>query len=576
MSALSKTSLFDELVNYAMDTVSKSSGNVFNEQHRFLIETKIRKRMMDLNLTEPHEYQAYIKQNRAVEDDYLTSELTTHHTFFFREFRHFEFLQTQIPNLIKNARESGKKKIKILCLACSRGQEVYSVAMFFHYHLNQMNANDVDFEIEGTDVDKASVKIAENGVYRFTDIKSIPMKYLGDHWQRGLNDIDQYVRVKDSLRTKVKFRYGNLLNLKNELKDSYDIIFCRNVFIYFNESQIKLIGKDILNHLAPEGFFFTGVSESLTSLQLPIDSFGPSIYGHNKKKAVDNPTITDIKKIEKQIEVVHQPQFVELPKPLKILCVDDSKIILSLLKKIFNAHPDFEVVGTAENGEQAHHFLKDNKVDLMTLDLHMPIMDGQTYMKTHYNANHPPVVIVSSVSREDAFVAMESLRLGASDYIEKPSLDDFMVKEDEICTKLKVAALENIMGKVTHITPSIDKEFHAHEIAQPDKTFYAIYGQYSSQKKIKHILSELKRDTVRPCIYLFYEANYNVLDEIVKDLQSSYPLFKIEKLSENSVVEQDRIYICDFKSTYETVMNKNKFLKNSMAVIGQHSKRGFL
>ena len=128
----------------------------------------------------------------------------------------------------------------------------------------------------------------------------------------------------------------------------------------------------------------------------------------------------------KRLLILHISQvFIELNNPLKVLCVDDSKIILSLLKKIFSGNDGFEVVGTAENGQEAEEFLKHNKVDVMTLDIHMPIMDGLSYLKKNYNQSHPPVVIVSSVSREDAFKAMEGLRLGASDYIEKPSLEDF-------------------------------------------------------------------------------------------------------------------------------------------------------
>ena len=170
-----------------------------------------------------------------------------------------------------------------------------------------MGINDITFEIEGTDIDKASVKIAENGVYNYTDIKTIPMKYLSNHWQRGKGDIEKFVKVKPSLREKCSFRFGNIQELTKELKGKYDIVFCRNVFIYFDQVQIKKISADILKHLQPSGLFFTGVSESLTSLELPIATHGPSIYTH--KNAIETETVSKLIADEKVVNITHQPSF---------------------------------------------------------------------------------------------------------------------------------------------------------------------------------------------------------------------------------------------------------------------------
>ena len=573
MSALSKKQ--DDLkglIDYAIGIVSKASGNVFTEQHHFLIETKIRKRMMDLDIVDAAEYFTYLRANEKIENDYFVSELTTHYTFFFREFRHFEYLQLNLAKIIKDVKSRGDKEIKILCLACSRGQEPYSLAMFFDFHLKQMGITDMKFSIEGTDIDKASVKIAENGVYKFNDIKSIPMKYLADHWQRGKGDIAEYVKVKDSLKSRCKFRFGNIQKLHKELTTKYDIIFCRNVFIYFDEVQIKKIGKDILDHLQPKGLFFTGVSESLTTLNLPIAVHGPSVYAH-KDVVVDIETVETIKAVEAEVKALHQPSFVELPDPLKILCVDDSKIILSLMKKIFGSTPGYEVVGTAENGVEAEEFLKNNKVDIMTLDIHMPIMDGLSYLKKNYNQDHPPVVIVSSVSREDAFKAMEGLRLGASDYIEKPSLEDFMIKGDELCTKLRVAALENLTGHSPVSFSEIDKEFGSKELENPADNFYAMYAHFTDKKKIYHILKEINTDTGWPATYLMLEGSYNILDSIIDEMKKDLPLLKIEKLNPDAVENKPNvIYIGDFKTNVENVYKANTNRKSSIIVLGHHSE----
>ncbi len=573
MSAVLKPkNTMEELIEYAIDTVAKVSGNVFNEQHHFIIETKIRKRMMDLNMVDIETYHNHLKNNNVSENDYFISELTTHYTFFFREFRHFEYLQINLSKIIKDVRDRGDNTIRIYSLACSRGQEAYSLAMFFDFHLKQMKITDIDFIIEGSDVDKASVKIASNGVYKFSDIKSIPMKYMSDHWQRGKGDIKEYVKVKDSLKRKCHFSQGNLLNLKNELKNKYDIIFCRNVFIYFEESQIKNICRDILDKLQPKGLFFTGVSESLTSMGLPVEVFGPSVYGHKVKEAEVIKNVDDVKKYEKAASVAHQPSFVELPSPLKVLCVDDSKIILSLMKKIFSANPAYEIVGTAENGQQAEEFIKHNDVDVMTLDLHMPVMDGISYLKKNFNESHPPVVIVSSVSREDAFHAMEGLKLGASDYVEKPSLEDFLIKGDEIATKLRVAALEKITGHSPNVFTDIDREFKNKTIDNPGDYFYTVYGQYSSKKKIEHIIKELSFEKSYPPTFLLLEGSYNVLESIIDDFQMNFKSINLKSFKpDDKAYAPNTIYIGDFKDSYESILNLNKGKKNVMAVLGNHS-----
>jgi chemotaxis protein methyltransferase CheR len=571
MSALAKDDeTFQPLVDYAKKIVTQASGNVFTDQHTFLIETKIRKRMMDLNLLDASSYQKYLNKNEAEEHDYLISELTTHYTFFFREFRHFEYLQLNLAKIVQDVRDRGGNEIKILCLACSRGQEPYSLAMFFDYHLNQMGIRDIKFSILGTDVDKASVEIANNGVYRFSDIKAIPMKYLANHWARGKEKIKNFVKVKDTLKSRCSFRYGNLMELKKELNTKYDIIFCRNVFIYFDENQIKKIGKDILEHLQPKGLFFTGVSESLTTMNLPIKVHGASIYTHEAE--VEAVTAATLSAVEKAAHVTHQASFIELPDPLKILCVDDSKVILSLMKKIFGSNPGYEVVGTAENGVEAEEFLKNNEVDIMTLDIHMPIMDGLSYLKKNYNSKHPPVVIVSSVSREDAFKAMEGLRLGASDYVEKPSLEDFMIKGDEICTKLRVAALEKITGHQKQVFSDIDREFGTKELTTAENYFYNIYGHYSDKKKIHHVLRELNRDTSWPATFLMLEGCGNVLDDMIKEFKTELPLINVEKLDLNNITNtSNTVFIGDFKDSFQFVNKKLPTKKSSTIVLGHHS-----
>lgn len=111
--------------------------------------------------------------------------------------------------------------------------------------------------------------------------------------------------------------------------------------------------------------------------------------------------------------------------------------MLKLLKKILSKDHGFEVVGTAMNGQEAADFISRNEVDLMTLDIHMPVMDGVTYLEKHFKHGHPPVVMLSSVTEEGKGPSMRCLELGASDYVEKPTLENLQEKTEEIVGKLK-------------------------------------------------------------------------------------------------------------------------------------------
>ncbi len=115
-------------------------------------------------------------------------------------------------------------------------------------------------------------------------------------------------------------------------------------------------------------------------------------------------------------------------------------MILSLLRKILTEEEGFKIVATAANGREAKQAVARHEIDLMTLDIHMPEQDGLSYLKENFGPKHPPVLILSSVSREDPELAQQCIRAGASDYVEKPTLANLSERGDEIRTKLKSLA----------------------------------------------------------------------------------------------------------------------------------------
>lgn len=423
--------------------VSQMAGIQLGPRQFSMVENRLRTRMLRLEIESFSEYLTYLKQNQEDESLALVSLMTTHHTYFFREFSHFEYLLNKsLDKIVEKSKARGDKKIRIWSAASSRGQEAYSLAMFFKFHLESSYPG-IDFEIWGTDIDQESVKHAENGVYKAEELKKSPAMYIGDNWIRGKGEIKDFVKIKQDLKKKCHFQVANLLDCQSFLKDkNFDIIFCRNVFIYFNSEQIKKCTSDFLSHLDHDGFLFLGVSESLNGLSLKVNSTGPSVYQHqktvvqtiNKLKTGLNPGISATPSASAFDEAVPEKE-----KVLQVLCVDDSGAILKLLTRILTKEHGFEVKATAVNGLDALDKIKSQKFDVITLDMHMPELDGIGFLERSKDMDRPPVIIVSSINRDDTSIAQKAIKLGAADYVEKPSLENIAEASNEIRSKLKLA-----------------------------------------------------------------------------------------------------------------------------------------
>ncbi|MBP9682593.1 MAG: response regulator [Bacteriovorax sp.] len=545
---------FVGVIEKVSSIVHKISGNRLGEKQAYMVETRVKKRMIELGIKEAKEYLSYIDQNYEKESGVLVGLITTHHTFFFREFPHFEILKKMMPDLVANAKKRGDKCIKVWSAACSRGHEVYSLAMFFDYHLTQIDPS-VTFKILGTDIDTETVKIANNGVYHQNEIKEVPMNYLGNNWAKGTGDISMYVKMKSTLKAKCEFKAGNLLKIADAVKaEMFDVIFCRNVFIYFEPHQVEQITKDLMSHLNPSGIFFSGISEPLSGLKLDVHSIGPSAYVHKAAAtAVKIPsTSSSAPSSTTGMGQVIPLSKIMAPEIYKVMCVDDSPSILALLKKVLTKEEGFEIVVTANNGKDAMEKLKTHKVDLITLDIHMPEMDGVTYLEKNFNKTHPPVVIISSASRADSDVAMKALKFGASDYVEKPALNNLEERGEEIRTKLRSVAQDSNRKPVIS---SFDKEHQKQfVIKNPETKMRVMLASISDLPMIKAFTKEC--DNSQPGTVIFFEGHGEILEAIVKEHVRD---FKQEVVFVNSLqmkIEPNKIYFADFKNYFSSFNKK--------------------
>ncbi len=544
------------LANYVSELVAKESGNVLGDAQQSMVVSRLKRRLMTLGGLSPEAYFEYLTKNYEKESSQLISMLTTHHTFFFREFTHFEYLLRNLDSIVENTRARGDSTIRVLSAACSRGQEVYSLAMFFDHHLK--NYPGMKYEIVGTDIDPESVKVARNGVYRYSQIKTIPTIYLTGNWLRGSGEISKFAKVNTNIKENCEFGVMNLLHPERYLVHGkkFDIIFCRNVFIYFDQASIEKIVTNFKKYLHKNALFFTGISESLKSLKVEKQTLSPSVYCFDPARAAAKPALEIARPTVTSRPVFAMPT---IPKPIRMLVVDDSSSVVKLLSKIFEKDEDFELVGTATNGLEAMEFLKTNKVDAMTLDIHMPEMDGVEYLKKNYRMGHPHVIVVSSASREDTRYAQETLNNGACDFVEKPALNNLAERSEEIKNKIKMAFLN-----AKPVTPSIDRSFQkSFDIKNVQNKARYFVGSFSDKKKIIATLKELRGD--QPPAFIFFEGNGNFLDMISEEFKE---ISNLKVYSPGDSVESNCVYVCDFKEHFKALNSSMTFNRKSLSVFG--------
>ncbi|MCM2282608.1 MAG: response regulator [Bdellovibrionaceae bacterium] len=526
----------DELVREISAIVSSIAGIQLGERQKAMVASRIQRRFSELGMKTFAEYISYFRAHLESESDVMVSRLTTHHTYFFREIAHFEFLErTALPSLIAEKKKRGENVLRLWSAACSSGQEAYSLSMFVRHFLSR-HAPEMTYEIYGTDIDPESVKHARNGVYRFHDVQEIPTHFLSGNWAKGTGSISEFAKAKDTIKSPCRFEVMNLLKMPESLlRGNFDIIFCRNVFIYFNQDQIRQITKGLLKALAPDGYLFAGISESLSGLQLPVTTVGPSIYrkAESVMRSLPLPLASKSKGADPEATLgsstVRAPSLTIASTPpvgrpaavsmLKVLCVDDSPSILALLKKILTPDAGFQVVGTASNGQEAEQWLKTNKADLMTLDIHMPIQTGLEFLQTHQRRSLPPVVMISSVSRQDAALALKCLELGATDYIEKPSLASLSARSDEIRSKLRYAHEFQTTPRDISVIRSFSKTRPT--IGSPEHKRRVVVAGFAAREQLANMLAEFVAP--EPATYVLVESAGEAIEAFRAYLASCLP-----------------------------------------------------
>lgn len=215
-----------------------------------------------------------IDDGEKSEQEFLINAITTNLTAFFRENHHFEYLRDKLlPELIKQKQQS--RKIRIWSAGCSTGEEPYSLAITLREAIKRVD--DWDIKILATDLDANVVQHGQDGIYTLERISGLDQNRQKRWFQLGKGQNQGLVKAKPELQQMIHFKRLNLLH-EWPMKGRFDVIFCRNVVIYFDKAtQSTLFERyaDILNH---GGYLFIGHSESLYKVSDRFASLGHTVY----------------------------------------------------------------------------------------------------------------------------------------------------------------------------------------------------------------------------------------------------------------------------------------------------------
>lgn len=255
------------------------TGIKMGENKRVMLQARLAKRIRIVQLDSFEAYCDYLFSSVGQKEELASfiHEVTTNKTDFYREPHHFSYLIDQaLPTLFREGRRTNRSPLRVWSSACSTGEEPYTLAMFLQEY--EARNQDFSYTVLATDISTTVLREAKDAVYDLRKIDPVPVPIRKKYILRSKNKASQLVRIAPELRARVEFRWTNLKEPKLAASEMMDIIFCRNVIIYFDRPTQELVLNNLSRHLLPGGFLFMGHSENLNGLDVPLVQVAPTIY----------------------------------------------------------------------------------------------------------------------------------------------------------------------------------------------------------------------------------------------------------------------------------------------------------
>ncbi len=266
----------DAEFSHLRDLIHKRFGINLTEQKRSLLVGRLQKLMRNLNLgnfSDYYDYLSHDKTEAALGE--LVDLISTNHTYFNREKDHFDFFsQTALPTVIEKLKREKRKDLRIWCAGCSTGEEPYTLLMLMMEYLgNDYSAWDAG--ILATDISDRALTSARRGVYATDRVLQLPETLRKKYFTpAGPNEM----AVVDKVKREATFRRFNLMNTSFPFKKPFQMIFCRNVMIYFDQPTREALVNRYHQFTEPGGYLFIGHSETLGRSQTLYRYLKPALY----------------------------------------------------------------------------------------------------------------------------------------------------------------------------------------------------------------------------------------------------------------------------------------------------------
>lgn len=262
-------------VDMFCDYLYKNLGIYIEDSKKNLLAQKLSKLMHDAGVTNAGEYYHFVvappisERQKQMRDKFIDT-VTIHKTNFFRENNHFEFIQRNISKILDSSQSvKFSNELRVWSSACSTGEEAYTLAMVF----KELLPVGVKAKILATDISPDSIRKAMEGRYKFGPEDNITNYHINKYFTKTGSEWF----INDDIKSHVTFRLFNLME-NFPFKNPFDIIFCRNVMIYFDRDVQEKLVNNFYNALGQNGFLFIGHSESLIQIKHHFNYYEPTIY----------------------------------------------------------------------------------------------------------------------------------------------------------------------------------------------------------------------------------------------------------------------------------------------------------
>jgi len=251
----------EDVFRLVRDIIKDYCGLYFDDASRYLLEKRLSRRVRNHHLNDFRDYYRFIRYDSRAEEELsaIMDVLTVNETYFFREQNQLRAFGEEILDELKGTNR-GKRMLRIWSAGCSTGEEPYTIAML----MQEKNAfNGWDIEIHGSDINQRVLQTARRGVYRKNSFRTTEPYFLNKYFVEE----DSSYRISDAVKKLVNFSYLNLLDpCKSKFLGKMDVVFCRNVLIYFDNASRRRVIDNFYDRLVDGGYLLLGHAESLMNI----------------------------------------------------------------------------------------------------------------------------------------------------------------------------------------------------------------------------------------------------------------------------------------------------------------------